>query len=348
MFNPILKNRVATLIYILSWLLILTGQWFLLLYFYEIPALTALYDSFIFNALFAGLGFGIWYVVKFNEFENSSAYKIVFVHFVSALIISALWLTGGYLFIVQFYEDTGSVSFFEQSLTWRFVTGIFYYLLLTLIYYLILYNENLKQKIKDEANLKALIWQAEVKVLKNQINPHFLFNSLNSISSLTVTSPEKARVMIVKLSDLMRYSLKANPNNKTNIEAELQNIERYLSIEKVRFGDKLFYQSEVKAECKNKLLPVMILQPLIENAIKHGVYESTGKININLQCDFISNYLIIQITNNFDNESVKNIGTGIGLTNIRQRLNLLYKRNNLLETSIEKDLFIVKLIIPQY
>jgi len=216
-----------------------------------------------------------------------------------------------------------------------------------LVYYLILYNENLQQKIKDEANLKALIWQAEVKSLKNQINPHFLFNSLNSISSLTVTSPEKARKMIVKLSDLMRYSLKANPDNKTNIEAELQNIERYLDIEKIRFGDKLIYQPEIKTECKNKLLPGMILQPLIENTIKHGVYESTGKININLNCDFINNHLIIQITNNFDNEAVKNKGTGIGLTNIRQRLNLIYKRNDLMETTIEDGLYKVKLIIPQ-
>ncbi len=347
MFNPILKNRVASLIYALSWLLILTGQWFLLLYFYEIPGLVALYDSFIFNTLFAVLGFGIWYVVKFNEFENSSVYKVVFVHFISALIISAIWLTSGYLFTIQLYEDTGSVFFFEQSLTWRFVTGIFYYLLLTLVYYLILYNENLQQKIKDEANLKALIWQAEVTSLKNQINPHFLFNSLNSISSLTISSPEKARNMIVKLSDLMRYSLKANPSNQTNIEAELQNIERYLDIEKIRFGEKLSYQPEVKKDCKDKLLPAMILQPLIENAIKHGVYESTGKINIHLNCDFINNYLIIQITNNFDSESVKIRGTGIGLTNIRQRLNLLYKRNNLLETTIEENLFKVKLIIPQ-
>ncbi len=347
MFNPILKNRVASLIYALSWLLILSGQWFLLLYFYEIQSLVALYDSFVFNSLFAVLGFGIWYVVKFNEFEDSSIYKVVFVHFISALIISGIWLLSGYFFVVQLYEDTGPVYFFEKSLTWRFVTGIFYYILLTLVYYLILYNDNLKQKIKDEANLKALIWKAEITSLKNQINPHFLFNSLNSISSLTVTSPEKAREMIVKLSELMRYSLKANPNNKTNIEAELQNIDRYLAIEKVRFGDKLVYKSEIKAESKDKLLPTMILQPLIENAIKHGVYESTGKIYINLYCNFVNNYLVILIINNFDNEAVKPGGTGIGLTNIKQRLNLLYKRNDLLETIIEKDMFKVKLIIPQ-
>ncbi len=347
MFNPILKSRVATLIYSLSWLLIISGQWFLLLYFYEIPGFVALYDSFMFNALFAALGLSIWYVVKFNEFESSSAYKVAFVHFISSLIISGIWLTVGYFFVEQFYNDTAYLPFFSQSLTWRFVTGNFYYLLLILIYYLILYNENLKQKIKDEANLKSLIWQAEVKALKNQINPHFLFNSLNSISSLTISSPEKAREMIVKLSDLMRFSLKANPNHKTNIEAELQNIERYLAIEKVRFGDKLNYVAEVNTECKNKLLPSMILQPLIENAIKHGIYESTSEIRIHLKCSFVTNHLIIQITNNFDTESVKSTGTGIGLTNIRQRLNLLYKRNDLLETSVEENLFIVKLIIPQ-
>ncbi len=347
MFNPILKNRLASLVYFLSWLLIIAGQWFFLLYFDKVPALIAFYESFIFNSLFAVLGLSIWYVVRFNEFESSSIYKVFFVHFISAMIISAIWLVIGYFIISQIYENTQYITYFELSLSWRFVSGMFYYSLLTLIYYLILYNDNLKQKIKDEADLKALIWQAEVKALKNQINPHFLFNSLNSISSLTITSPEKARDMIVRLSELMRYSLKANPNNKTNIESELQNIERYLAIEKVRFGNKLVYTTEVKTECKNKLLPTMILQPLIENAIKHGVYESTGKIEINLKCDFIKNHLLIQIVNNFDNEVVKSAGTGIGLTNIRQRLYLLYKRNDLLETIIEKDLFIVKLIIPQ-
>jgi len=232
----------------------------------------------------------------------------------------------------------GYEQFFGQSLTWRFVIGIFYYSLLGLIYYLILYNENLQQKIKDEADLKALVWQAEVKALKNQINPHFLFNSLNSISSLTVTKPEKAREMIVKLSDLMRYSLKANPNNKTNVEDELQNIKRYLAIEKIRFGNE---------NCKDKLLPAMILQPLIENVIKHGVYESTGKIEINLDCEFKDNFLIINISNNFDSELLSSKSSGIGLTNIRQRLNLIYKRNDLLETVTENDIFKVRLLIPQ-
>ncbi|OQY02550.1 MAG: hypothetical protein B6I20_06785 [Bacteroidetes bacterium 4572_117] len=347
MLNPILKNSATILIYSFIWLVLLCGQWFLLLYFYEIPGLVALYDSLVFNSMFAVLGIGVWYVVKFNEIENSSIIKVVIVHFISSLIIATIWLTVTYYFAVGLYEDTGYVYFFEQSLTWRFVTGIFYYLVLTLIYYLILYNQNLKQKIKDEANLKALIWQAEVEALKNQINPHFLFNSLNSISSLTVTSPEKARDMIVKLSDLMRYSLKANPNYKTSIEAELQNIERYLSIEKVRFGNKLQYRAEIETECKNKLLPVMILQPLIENAIKHGVYESTGKININLKCDYLNNNLIVKIVNNYDNELVVKDGAGIGLTNIRQRLHLLYRRNDLLETTIEDSLFKVKLVIPQ-
>lgn len=347
MFNPILKNKLASIIYSLIWLFVVAGQWFLLAVFYDIPGVIALYDSLAFNLLFAGLGLGIWYVVRFNEFEEATIYKVAFVHFVSAIIITVLWLSIAYFMLDGLYKDTVYEQFFGQSLTWRFVIGIFYYSLLGLIYYLILYNENLQQKIKDEADLKALVWQAEVKALKNQINPHFLFNSLNSISSLTVTKPEKAREMIVKLSDLMRYSLKANPNNKTNVEDELQNIKRYLAIEKIRFGDKLVYQPKVNENCKDKLLPSMILQPLIENVIKHGVYESTGKIEINLDCEFEDDFLIINISNNFDDELVSSKSSGIGLTNIRQRLNLIYKRNDLLETIAENNLFKVRLLIPQ-
>ena len=347
MFNPILKNKIASIAYIALWLLIVVGQWFLLSVFYNIPGSVALYDSLAFNLLFSGFGLGIWYVVRFNEFENSQIYKVAFVHFVSALIITALWISISYFIISGFYEGTKFKQFFGQSLTWRFVTGLFYYVLLALIYYLILYNENLQQKIKEEADLKALIWQAELKALKNQINPHFLFNSLNSISSLTVTKPEKAREMIVKLSDLMRYTLKANPNNKTELEDELQNINRYLAIEKIRFGNKLAYRPKISEHCKDKLLPAMILQPLIENAIKHGVYESTGNIEIILDCVFKEGFLIIEIQNNFDDELVNNTGSGIGLENLRQRLNLIYNRTDLLDITIENNVFKVNLLIPQ-
>ena len=347
MLNPILNNKIASIAYAMSWLLIVLSQWVLLSVFYHIPAITALYDSLIFNALFAGLGIGIWYVVRFNEFDSSGLYKVALVHFVSAIIIVALWLSISYFIIEGFYERTEYSQFFYQSLTWRFVIGLFYYMLLALIYYLILYNENLQQKIKDEANLKALIWQAEVRALKNQINPHFLFNSLNSISSLTVTQPEKAREMIVKLSELMRYSLKSNPDNKTSIEEELQNIDRYLAIEKIRFGNKLDYLPEINEACKAKLLPAMILQPLIENVIKHGVYESMNTIELKLNCSFQDNFLIVEILNNFDDNAVKSSNSGIGLENIRQRLSLIYKRNDLLQITNKNNLFKVKLLVPQ-
>ena len=91
-----------------------------------------------------------------------------------------------------------------MTVIWRFIIGIFFYSVLALVFYVVIYNENLQQKIKEEADLKAIITQTELNALKNQINPHFLFNSLNSISSLTISNPEKAQDMIIKLSDFFQ------------------------------------------------------------------------------------------------------------------------------------------------
>jgi len=183
-------------------------------------------------------------------------------------------------------------------------------------------------------------------MLKSQINPHFLFNSLNSISSLTITNPEKARDMVIKLSDFLRYSVSTNTSRFTTLQNELANIQRYLEIEKVRFGDKLQFEFILEGTCKDHLIPIMLLQPLFENAIKHGVYESIEKVKIEMDCKYTSGYLEIVIWNDFDPNAHARKGTGLGLNNIRERLRLLYKTDTLLKTSVEGTKFFVFLSLP--
>jgi len=183
-------------------------------------------------------------------------------------------------------------------------------------------------------------------MLKSQINPHFIFNSLNSISSLTLSTPEKAREMIVKMSDFLRYSL-VQENEQITLKDELDQINTYLDIEKIRFGDQLIFESAVDAECLNGQVPRMILQPLFENAIKYGVYESMEPVTIKLFCENMNCELSITITNNFDPETIIKKGEGIGLANIRQRLQLNYGNRDLLMTRLENDQFTVNLRIPQ-
>jgi LytS/YehU family sensor histidine kinase len=227
------------------------------------------------------------------------------------------------------------------------VSGLFYYSIFALIYYIIIYYNDLQDRASHEARLNEMIRTAELDLLKSQINPHFLFNSLNSISSLTITSPEKAQSMIIKLSDFLRYSITPSNSAFSTLKMELENINHYLDIEQVRFENKLIYENQIEEDCFDKKLPAMILQPLYENAVKHGVYESTEPIKILTVCKMEGNSLTIKITNNIDATARNRKGAGIGLKNIKDRLNLIYGSGQFLKTQKTENIFIAEIIIPQ-
>jgi LytS/YehU family sensor histidine kinase len=178
------------------------------------------------------------------------------------------------------------------------------------------------------------------------MNPHFIFNALNSISSLTMSDPEKAQEMSINLSDFFRRTLAVKDINSIPLLEEIENINLYLKIEKVRFAERLKFNLELSEECNEILIPNMILQPLVENAIKHGVYESTETVSINLRCKIVDRNLEITITNNYDSTTTSNIGEGIGLSNINSRLKLIYNQSNLISISKSNNLFKVILLIP--
>jgi LytS/YehU family sensor histidine kinase len=200
--------------------------------------------------------------------------------------------------------------------------------------------------MKEEARLNELLKESELNMLRSQINPHFLFNSLNSISSLTISNPEKAREMLIKLSDFLRYSVSTNATGFTSLEKEMTNIQRYLEIEKVRFGDKLEFEFKLESNCKHHQIPAMLLQPLFENAIKHGVYESTEQVKIEMDCRFENGCLDIILVNDFEPGVRARKGAGVGLKNIRERLKLLYKSDTLLKTSVTGNKYAVILCLP--
>ncbi len=346
--NPFSKNRNYMMIYMVVWAALMLIQTAILNYYQDIDLFASLTDAVVFNALFALIGFNLWYVLRYNLKDKQSLFDIVTNHLIASIITIALWLSLGY-FIVSSLEANNAayLEFLTDSLPWRVIIGSFFYLIFVLLYYMILYYEDLQQKLKNEADLNNLVKEAELNALKSQINPHFLFNSLNSISSLTMTSPEKAQEMVIKLSDFLRYSLSHDKNETTTLRRELENTERYLDIEKVRFGRRLRYQSHVPESCLDVKLPNMILQPLFENAIKHGVYNSTEEVLVELNCMANNDFLELHITNDFDPEAVRPKGEGIGLKNIKNRLEILYKRTDLLEINFGKIEFEVILRIPK-
>jgi LytS/YehU family sensor histidine kinase len=145
----------------------------------------------------------------------------------------------------------------------------------------------------------------------------------------------------------MRYSLQHNQEETVALKEELENIKLYLSIEKIRFGRKLNPVFEVEEKCLHAQIPNMILQPLLENAIKYGVYEASKPVWIFIKCHSEDGLFCILIENNYEPESVRNRGEGIGLKNIRQRLELIYGNPGLMKITDNKTSFKVELMLPQ-
>ncbi len=346
--NPIIGNKRNIYFYLLLWTIIIVISFLLLNLALKMEAPAALADSIVFNVILCGLGLSFWYSTRYISFENTSFLMILLNHSIAAVFVSALWLLGGYLVMTGLlgYGDDYQ-AFFMSTLPWRFLIGILIYFIITSFYYLVIYYSGFQERKLYEAELRNLVTQAELKSLKFQINPHFIFNSLNSMSALTTIDPEKARSMILKLAEFLRYTLANNEQQKNKLKDELKNIKLYLEIEKIRFEDKFDYTEEVSDECLEAEVPNMLLQPLFENAIKHAVYESLDIVKVKLKCGSDNGYLKIEVENTYDPETKSKKGTGVGLKNIQERLKLIYRQDNLMQIVKDDGIFKVTLFVPQ-
>ena len=347
MLNPIASNRRHFLVYIISMAFILAAHFFILYYFFQFEIAVALADAAIYTIMIFLMGIGIWYIVRYLSISEQKYHLILADHLVTGGIVVLLWLFSGYYALSWLFSENNTyITFLDDSLPWRFVYLIMVYALLVMIYYLVNYYRQYNEKLMQEAELKQTIQQSELNMLKSQINPHFLFNSLNSIHSLIMADPDKASDMLMELSEFLRYTVRKNQNEQVSLKDELENIEKYLDIEKIRFGARLVVENEIDEACMKCMIPNLILQPVYENAIKHGVNESTDAVTITTRCTRIGDVLEISIGNNYSPGSLSKKGRGIGLENIRKRLKLHYKRADLLEIEKSSFYFTVKIKIP--
>ncbi|MGA7723487.1 MAG: histidine kinase [Ignavibacteriaceae bacterium] len=345
--NPILSKKINVFLYFLVWFFTSALYLVIVEVVLKINIDVAAVDL-IFTFLLFGIGIFLWYPSCFLTLENYKPSKIFISHILGGIFSTFLWLMIGYFIIVSVLPPShGFIDFFNNTLIWRFLTGLMFYLLLISFYYIIIYYRTLQEKISNEAELKNSITEAELKTLKFQINPHFIFNSLNSMSALTSIDAERARSMILKLADFLRYTLANNEKEKTLLGEELKNIRLYLEIEKIRFEDKFEYIEELERDTLDMLIPNMILQPLFENVIKHAVYESLSKVTLYLKCSIKESFLFISIENDFEPGFSTPKGTGIGLQNVKRRLELIYGLPHLLEVTKKNNHFKVSILIPQ-
>jgi len=347
MKHPVLENRIRLIIWWLVWLSVALGQALLYYFAYGSFVNISIIDAILSLLIYSGIALSIWYPFSFFNQGKTSLYSLILNLFVVGAITITLWIfITKIIMLLVIPEKDIYQKYWNATILYRIGTGVLIYLLIILTYYLFISLTNLSEKKAREAKLESLIKETELKMLRSQINPHFLFNSLNSISSLTITDPEKARNMVIKLSEFMRYALSKKDEQPVTLRSELENLRLYLDIEKVRFGDRLSTEEIIDEKCLETKMPVMLLQPLYENAIKHGVYECTENVRLLTQVIRIDGYTEIMISNNYDTIPSSRRGTGTGLLNVTRRLELFYGNKASLRTNRENGIFTVSLYIP--
>lgn len=239
------------------------------------------------------------------------------------------------------------VHFFNRSL-WVRASLDFLLLGCIILISVIWYNwQEQSEKEERKQDTEKLAKEAELFKLRQQLQPHFLFNSLNSINALIGSRPEEARKMVQQLSDFLRGTIRKEENQWVSLKEELQYLELYLDIEKVRFGHRLSTRIECDASLDELKLPALLLQPIMENAIKFGLYDTIDEIEISLKATREENNLVITVTNPFDPETSVPKGTGFGLQSVHRRLYLLFARTDLVTTEAKENIFTTTIKIPQ-
>ncbi|MDX1627816.1 MAG: histidine kinase [Fulvivirga sp.] len=235
-------------------------------------------------------------------------------------------------------------------LSWDAMRYYDQYLITVAVFYIIKYFESLQRKDQEKSALAIKNKEMQLSLLKSQINPHFLFNTLNSISMLVGTSKEKARNVISQLSDVFRYALDSHGGQQVKLIHELDFIENYIKIQQVRFGDRLKFVKNIEPTCLSIEIPPMILQPLVENSVKYGIAPKDEGGTIELTVERRSNGVYFEIEDDGVGKNAKKIldgkSSGIGLKNSNKRLTSIYGSSAALQIQAKDDGYTVSFTLP--
>ena len=305
---------------------------------------TSIEDAIISNSLlglFSFVSIAIFYY--YQPGNKNRVYRFIFA-FGLAIFYSVLLR-----FVLTYViTDENYPAFLLNSMPVRFIIALLVLAFVTLLNWMWNLLKDQKEQEQRRNQAEELVKDAELARLRQQLQPHFLFNSLNSISALAGTKPNEARKMIQQLSDFLRGTLKKDDQECVELKEELDHLKLYLEIEKVRFGHRLSVEINFEEETLTMNIPPLLLQPIVENAIKFGLYDTIDEITISVSSYIKDGLLHVRIKNPFDAETqAANQGTGFGLSSIQRRLFLLYSRNDLMITEKKENQFITILRIPQ-
>lgn len=304
-------------------------------------------QSMVESAVASAFLFGTAFIsINVLRFYSPSRDRILYVLSL-AVAFSGVVVLGDVLIMNHVLATLVDVSIVQQS---KFMLGGFAFLINGGTLGFGLYINALQDQqevIAKHHQAETLNKEAELLKLRHQLQPHFLFNSLNSINALITIQPKEARKMVQQLSEFLRGTIRADEQSLVTIEKELKHLELYLKIEKVRFGHRLNTLIELDEAVNTMLIPSLLLQPLMENAIKFGLYGTTEMVDIVLDIKLENKLLTLVISNPIDLDVKSQKGTGFGLSSIKRRLFLLYGRADLLTTSQSDTTFSATLKIPQ-
>lgn len=314
-------------------------------YFFNINLAVGFADNFTFlSTLIAAVVIANYgdYITRVKEYQFIPAFLIL--AFLSAVSVTVSAV------LLYYFNSTASAyrEFLMTSLPYRFLYAWFIVSGFSFMNYVWHkgYARTTLQKRDDD--LREMAKDAELHKLYQQLQPHFLFNSLNSITTLIDSRPQQAKNMTQNLSDFLRGSLRKVDTEHIPFQDEMAHLSIYLTLEKVRFGDRLQTELEISKNTAEAFIPPLLLQPLIENAIKFGLYGTLGQVVIRLNIKCSDHFLSITISNPYDADIQPPKGTGFGLKSVKRRLYLIFGRQDLLQTFSQEESFITQLKIPQY
>ena len=295
----------------------------------SMPVGTALYAAGAPSLLFGFLGLAARYPCKTTPLRTTSVTRLLVTHLGAAAAASGAWILVWNAWLPVIGQSLPDVSL-------MFGAGVFLYVGTIVIHYLML-------ELDASLRYMVLMREAELKAFKAQIDPHFLFNSLNAVASLCGSRPNEAREMAQRMADFFRQTLRVAPLERIPLEQELELVSRYLAIEQVRFGPRLQVRMNIEDAARSVAVPPLLLQPLVENAVRHGIASMVEGGSVDVAATRSEGTVKIRIANPADPERAQNRGEGIGLANARGRVGALAGRFSTREAD---GMFTVEMELP--
>ena len=348
MQHPLFSSKTIFGIYILAWVMLISIQTLAFFQLFTVSWFYAVMDSLLFGSIYFLIGIGAWYFIRYARFEKNQFLSLILEHLASAFVLVSLWVySGTYALAYIFSSSPEYVDLLWGAIGWRYGNGFLFYIILIVVYYLYANYIQQQERKEKEIKLRSTLQNTEIDLLRSKLNPHFLFNSLNSLNALIQTEPENASRMLLQLSDFLRFSIEKDKQEKIGLKEEVENLDRYMAIEQVRFGDRLKFVRIIKEETMPLKLPAMLLQPLLENAIKYGLSSKLGDVNIKIEAKEGGGNLLLEISNVYDSSVSVRKGSGQGIDNVCKRLEIIYKKAADFQIEKTDHLFKVKILIPQ-